>query len=136
MAAGRYQRQMCKMTQQKKVNKPKIRVGMRMINQCFQNEVAKYSYRYKDASQLIEAYDAVFDELCRLLNIDILFKEFKSLYRGENDVVLDNCHYYINKLWSVVKHVSSIPDGQLTQLKIKVSLLILNLHCFAIYQQY
>ncbi len=124
------------MIQQKKVNKPKIRVGMRMINHCFRNNVAEYSYRYKDARQLIEAYNAVFCELCRLLNIDILYKEYEGLYSGDNDVILENCHYYINQLWSVLKHVSSMPDGQLTQLKIKVAILVLNLHCFAIYKQY
>lgn len=124
------------MNQQKKVNKPKIRVGMRMINQCFQNNVAKYYFHYKDVQQLIEAYNAVFDELCRLLNIDILYKEYEDQYRGESHKILENCHYYINQLWSVLKHVSSIPDEQLTQLKIKMALLLLNIHCCAIYKQY
>lgn len=75
------------------------------------------------------AYYEVFQLMCKLLDVDIIRREYKELGN-----VLCSLHYYINIFWKIVRKSNIFLDKELFELRYKMSqLLIVIFHVINLY---
>jgi hypothetical protein len=82
-------------------------------------------------------YNEVMNEFCSLLNVEVLLQEIHIFYNKTTQIregkrrKLMTYHYYMNKMWSILRRMKSIPDTKLA--KLHDNLMNLNMEMFKMY---
>lgn len=94
-----------------------------LINKTWFFNLERRDHYYYRLNNIEQAYYRVYNEMCRLLNVNIIVQEYQPLLKQmplKN--VLRHYHFYINNLWQVIRKCKHI---QLMSLEIPMSDLVI-----------
>jgi hypothetical protein len=107
-------------------NRKRIRYLLSVLNKLWKKHFYHLPMRHFWMCELENAYLNVFQEMCGLLDANIILDEYYHLLPKES---LKNAfcqyHYYVNCLWRILNAAKHLPDEALFNLRTKMSDLLI-----------
>jgi hypothetical protein len=111
--------------------KRNLKAFMSFLNFNWWNHLERLDLFYYNLWQIEDEYCQVYEEMCSLLNVQVIVQEYHDLLKTTNQHnALRHYHFYINSMWNCISKINTYSDVQLLLLQCKLSNLLVHMFAF------